>query len=303
MTRSFDRLNRRTVLRTGAAAGAVLGGGLGLPALAATAPSIPEVTVRAGAVAYTNHAWVVLAAQKGFLADVGITMEGNAPRILRDQQIVPQLQNDELDISTMYFGLITQAIDKITNIKPVLSYSYWQGNTILTSPNQGYKTVDEFMAEGQPWEEAAASAMRQLEGRKFAVTANPSTYPWNDFAFSLAGLQRADPLRRPRRRRADLSAAISSGLEARDEYAPNGRIHARRPWLVAQQPVELRRDDLLTVVHRQQPADALPMVQRHVSHDGVHVRSRPATGADRVRTVHQRQHRRATRLASDQIYL
>jgi ABC-type nitrate/sulfonate/bicarbonate transport system substrate-binding protein len=185
--------NRRKLLKTGAAAGLLAATGrFSVPAQAATMPAIPEVTVRAGAVAYTNHAWIVLAAQKGFLADVGITMDGGSPRILRDQQMVPQLQNGEIDISTMYFGLVTQALDKVTNIRPVLVYSYWQGNTILTSPNLGFKTVDEFIAEGMPWEEAAAAAMSQLEGQQVAVTANPSTYPWNEFAFSLAGLSMSD---------------------------------------------------------------------------------------------------------------
>lgn len=161
-------------------------------AQASTTPSIPEVTVRHGTVSYTNHAWTVLAAQKGFLADVGITMEGNAPKILRDQQMVPMLQNDEIDITTMYFGIVTQALDKITDIRPVLVYSFWQGNTILTSPNSGFKTVDEFLAEGMPWDEAASAAMMQFKGQKLTVTANPSTYPWNNHALGLAGLSMED---------------------------------------------------------------------------------------------------------------
>lgn len=188
-------LQRRDFIKTSAAAAAgtaAAASGWSVPARASTFPTIPEVTVRHATVSYTNHAWTVLAAQKGFLKDVGITMANGAPKILRDQQMVPQLQNGEVDITTMYFGIVTQALDKITNIKPVLVYSYWQGNTILTSPNLGFKTVDDFIAEGMPWDKAAAAAMAQLKGQKLTITANPSTYPWNEYAFSLAGLTMKD---------------------------------------------------------------------------------------------------------------
>jgi ABC-type nitrate/sulfonate/bicarbonate transport system substrate-binding protein len=186
-------VTRRQVLVAGTAAAAVAtSGSRGAYAQAATTPSIPEVTVRHAVVSYTNHAWTVLAAKKGFLKEVGITMDGGAPKVLRDQQMVPQLQNGEVDITTMYFGLITQALDKVTNIKPILTYSYWQGNTILTSPKQGFKTVDDFLAQGMPWEKAAAAAMQQMKGQKFTITANPSTYPWNDFALGLGGMSMKD---------------------------------------------------------------------------------------------------------------
>ncbi len=190
----LSSLNRRRFVQTSALAAGTAAVARPGPvfAQASAVPAIPEVTVRHGTVSYTNHAWTVLASQKGFLADVGITMEGGAPKILRDQQMVPMLQNDEIDITTMYFGIVTQALDKITDIRPVLVYSFWQGNTLLTSPNSGFKTVDEFLDEGMPWEEAAAAAMMQLKGQKLTVTANPSTYPWNNHALGLAGLSMED---------------------------------------------------------------------------------------------------------------
>lgn len=192
MSKSVRGLNRRTFVASAASTALMAGSAGRVFAQASAAPAIPEVTVRHGVVAYTNHAWTVLAARKGFLSDVGITMDGGAPKVLRDQQMVPMLQNGEIDITTMYFGLITQALDKVTNIRPALVYSYWQGNTILTSPNLGFKSVDEFMAEGMPWEEAAAAAVQQMKGQKFTVTANPSTYPWNNFALGLGGLSMED---------------------------------------------------------------------------------------------------------------
>jgi hypothetical protein len=92
----------------------------------------------------------------------------------------------------MYVGLVTSAIDKLPDIKPFLVYSYWAGNTILTAPDSGFKTVDDFLAEGLPWEDAAKAAMAQLQGQEIVVPPNPSTYPWMNLAYGFAGLTMDD---------------------------------------------------------------------------------------------------------------
>jgi len=179
-------VRRRTILKGAGAAAAMLA----VPhwARAASEPQIPQVNVRFGGFAVTNHCWTVLASQKGFLADVGITMEGGVPRALNETQVVPQLLNGEMDITTYWFGLAIQALDRVPDLHPVMVYSFFQGNTIVGNPDKGFKSVDEFMEGGMSWEEAAGAAVNQMKGHKFAVTASPSTYPWNEFALKLGGL-------------------------------------------------------------------------------------------------------------------
>ena len=212
---------RRSLLKTGlgiAAAGA-------LPtrvwAQASTTPKIPEKTIRMGGFAVTNHGWTMLMSQSGFLKDVGITMEGGAPKLLRETQVLPQLNNGELDITTMWFGMVSQALDKEIKARPILTYSYFQGNTILASPTSGFKTVDEFVAEGMPWDKAAAAAIEQMRGKRFAITASPSTYQWNDFALSLGGMSMKDtqtvPVEDPRA----VQLAIGNQI---DFAAPGGAV-------------------------------------------------------------------------------
>jgi ABC-type nitrate/sulfonate/bicarbonate transport system substrate-binding protein len=158
------------------------------PAMARTTPVIPETTVRLSAAPYGDHCWVVLASRQGYLKDVGIRLDPVEPRVILEQQAIPQLENGEIDVSTMYLGNITTAIDKITNIKPFFVQSYWAGNTILISPTSGFKTVDDFIAQGQSWKDAAKSAMMQLKGQEIVVPPNPSTEPWLSLAYSFAGL-------------------------------------------------------------------------------------------------------------------
>lgn len=187
-------ISRRNFLRTSSVAGAAALSGLpmALPARAQSTPSIPQATVRWAANPYTNHAWIVLAARQGYLADVGLTVQPPEPRIVLIQQSVPQLQNREIDVSTMYLGLVSSAIDNLPDIKPFFVYSYWAGNTILTAPDSGFKTVDDFLAEGLGWEDAARATMAQLQGEEIVVPPNPSTYPWMNLAYGFADLTMED---------------------------------------------------------------------------------------------------------------
>lgn len=195
MSKSDLLIPRRKFLlgSAGLVAGAAASGLMrSVPAFAQTAPSIPAATVRMACNPYGNHAWIVLAARAGFLQDVGITFDPPDPKVLLEEQTVPQLINKEIDASTMYLGNITAALDKLPTIKPFFIYSYWIGNRILVAPDSGLKTVDEFMAEGLAWPEAASQTMMQLKGVDVVVPPNPSTYPWMNFAYGFAGLTMED---------------------------------------------------------------------------------------------------------------
>ena len=136
MSKSDLPMHRRTfllgtaALGAGAAFGTVAGS---LPAFADAAPTIPEATVRLACNPYGNHAWVVLAGRKGFLKDVGITLSPPEPKVLLEEQTIPQLENHEIDASTLYLGNVTGAIDKLPNIKPFFIHSYWVGNVTLVA--------------------------------------------------------------------------------------------------------------------------------------------------------------------------
>mgnify|MGYP001158258229 CR=1 FL=1 len=194
--KSKRKITRRKALTVlGGAAGATLiSSGLPgtIPAQAATMPSIPQKTVRLGTMPYTNHAWCSLIGRKGYAADVGITFEPKDPKVVLERQMMPQLMNEDIDVTTAYAGLITGAIDKLPDIKPIHVYSFWAGNAILAHPESGIKTIDDFIAEGLSWKDASHETMMQLKDKKIAVPVNPSTYPWMNLAYSFAGLTMDD---------------------------------------------------------------------------------------------------------------
>jgi ABC-type nitrate/sulfonate/bicarbonate transport system substrate-binding protein len=193
---SDQMLNRRRMLQLlgGTAAGAALvnlSPGWLRRALAA-APQIPAVTARFAMVSYTNHTWPIIGVRNGFFDEVGIKLDPPDGRIVFENQSVPLLQNGEIDLSTIFVGVLTPALDKIKNVRPFLVHSYWQGNTILTGPNSGFKTIDDFVAEGKTFLEAAKLTMQQLKGQKLTVPPTISTRPWLEFAYSFAGMKLED---------------------------------------------------------------------------------------------------------------
>jgi hypothetical protein len=194
--RCDQMLDRRRILKlmSGTAAGAALANlvpGLIGQALAA-APQIPAVAGRFAMVSYTNHTWPIIGMRNGFFDDVGIKIEPADGRVIFENQTVPLLQNGETDISTIFVGVLTPALDKIKNIRPFLIHSYWQGNTILTGPNSGFKTLDDFMAQGKTFAEAAKLTVAQLRGQKLTVPPTISTRPWLEFVYGFAGMKLED---------------------------------------------------------------------------------------------------------------
>jgi ABC-type nitrate/sulfonate/bicarbonate transport system substrate-binding protein len=158
----------------------------------AAAPSIPTVTVKFSMVSYTNHTWPIIGVRDGFFNDVGIKLDPADGRIVFENQSVPLLENKEVDISTIFVGVLTPALDKIKNIKPFLIHSFWQGNTILTGPQSGFKTMDDFIGEGKSFPEAAKLTVAQLKGQKLTVPPTISTRPWLEFVYGLAGMKLED---------------------------------------------------------------------------------------------------------------
>lgn len=194
----FEVINRQMLDRRrfmqllGGTAAAVAMSSLALDLAYAAAPEIPSVVAKTGLVSYTNHTWPIIGIRNGYFEEVGITLEPSDGRIIFENQTVPLLQNDELDIATIFVGVLTPVLDRLKDVRPFLIHSYWQGNTILTAPDNGIKTLDDFVAEGLSFAEAARLTVEQLKGEKLTVPPTISTRPWLEFIYDFGGLKLED---------------------------------------------------------------------------------------------------------------
>jgi ABC-type nitrate/sulfonate/bicarbonate transport system substrate-binding protein len=198
MFRVIDRkpLDRRSFLRLagrGSASAVALAAMPGLVQRAlAAAPEIPLVEVDFAMVSYTNHTWPIIGIRNGWFEEAGFTITPPDGRIIFENQTVPLIQNGEADIATIFVGVLTPVLDKIEDVRPFLVHSYWQGNTILVSPDSAFKTIDDFMTEGLGFSEAAKRTMEQLRGQRLTVPPTISTRPWLEFVYGFGDMMLED---------------------------------------------------------------------------------------------------------------
>lgn len=188
-------MNRRRLLQLLSATGAgiALSHQFGLigDALAA-APSIPKVKMRFGMAGYAGQTWPIVAVRNGWFDEVGIELDPPDGRIYFENQLVPLFQNKEMDVAIAYMGSLTPIIDRVKDIKPFMITLWWRGNAIFTAPDSEFKTVDDFIEEGKPFNEAAMLTMAQLKGRKITVPPNVSSRAWLNYVYGLGGMKLED---------------------------------------------------------------------------------------------------------------
>lgn len=167
---SGNMMDRRRMLQllSVTAVGVALSGQFVGDALAA-APAMPKVKMRFGMAGYAGQTWPIVAVRNGWFDEVGIELDPADGRIYFENQLVPLFQNKEMDVSVAYMGSLTPIIDRVKDIKPFLIDLWWRGNAIFTAPDSKFKTIDDFVAEGKSFKDAADLTIAQLKGRKITV--------------------------------------------------------------------------------------------------------------------------------------
>src|SRR5260221_203783 len=80
--------------------------------------TVTVVTARFSMVSYTNHTWPIIGVRNGYFDEIGIKLEPPDGRIVFENQTVPLLENKEVDVSTIFVGVLTPVLDKIKDIRP-----------------------------------------------------------------------------------------------------------------------------------------------------------------------------------------
>jgi NMT1/THI5 like len=143
----------------------------------------------------------------------------DTPRIINEKQVIPELQNHELDVSGHYFGGIIQALDKLPDARPFWCYAYFQGRTVLVAKNSPYKTVSELLSQGKSWSDAAKTAIGQMKGKRLGLLNEPSATPFVDFVLAQGGLTLQDLVTIPVENPKIVQLALANQL---DFASPNG---------------------------------------------------------------------------------
>ena len=201
-------LTRRALLRSGAAAAAMftLGGSLqgcgsgsagAHPAAASRfEPSpgaeIPLVDVRFAMWPFGDTTIGFVGIKQGFFKDVGINVvpEGGETRLV--DQTPGELLSGQLEIASGNMAIEIQSFPDQPEIKMIQLHDTYVGNYLLASPQVGAKTYEYFAKSGKSFEEAAKSAVRQIRGRRVALSTTGANRDFFTALLGIAGLRPQD---------------------------------------------------------------------------------------------------------------
>lgn len=147
-------------------------------------PEIPQVTIRFAHAPYVDHTDASIAIEKGWFQDVGITLEDPEWNVTFDK-IPSVLAAGTIDIgSSNLYGLIP-AMAQAKNLRMYAYGDLFIGFAIMAQP--GYKTYIEFRSEGLTPEEALKNTLKQMIGKRVALSPSPPDRSFLSEALTSAG--------------------------------------------------------------------------------------------------------------------
>lgn len=150
---------------------------------------IPKATVRYGLLPYGDNSMPVIGMQKGWFDEVGVSIQPQpVGSKVQDNQVVPKLVNNEIDMINWDGTVIIQTMTKAPDLKQIGFTDTYLGIYILAAPNTGAKTVSDLVKSGQSFDQAMQTAVHQLVGKK--VTLDNTGYHRSFFntVFKLGGV-------------------------------------------------------------------------------------------------------------------
>jgi ABC-type nitrate/sulfonate/bicarbonate transport system substrate-binding protein len=149
---------------------------------------IPKATVRTGFRPYADGSFPIIGVKKGFFSDVGIEISPPEGLAVTEDTTNALLIRGDIDIVDGYPPNSLPTYQTSQAIKQVMFHDVIVAGCILASPDQNLKTIKDYIAEGQPFAKAIASAMAPLEGQKLAGTPVPNERLFEETIGKLSGV-------------------------------------------------------------------------------------------------------------------
>ncbi len=144
------------------------------------------VTVRFGQLPYLDYAPWAIAEQQGYLADEGITFEKTTFEV--EQPMYEAMLGGSIDVGDLGDTPFILAAARAPELRMITLTNIFAGYSIMARPDDGFKTYDEFVADGASHDEALALAAGQLEDTTIILPGGASFTPVLDTALGYAGL-------------------------------------------------------------------------------------------------------------------
>jgi ABC-type nitrate/sulfonate/bicarbonate transport system substrate-binding protein len=159
-----------------------------VPAAPEPGTDIPAATVNFGMRPYADNTFYVIAMNKGWFEDAGITIGPDELGMkVNDTNVNALLLNGQLDISTSYCPLMLPTYTTSNKLKCIAFTDTFLGASIMASPAMNATPAREYLEQGMPFDEAMAKAFEVLDGKTLVIPPQLSNRPFTDTAKEFSG--------------------------------------------------------------------------------------------------------------------
>ena len=132
-------------------------------------PTIPETQLVFCHFPYLDHTQGIIGLEKGWFKDVGINIEPEPyGKVASTESGVQVLASGACDVMSASAVFMLPSKQNVPNFKWFVHGDMFQGYALMAQPDDGYKSVTEFIAEGNSPDEAMKLAVQQMKDKRFA---------------------------------------------------------------------------------------------------------------------------------------
>lgn len=158
--------------------------------LAAPGTTVPAVTVNYGIAPYEDDGLSAAGMLQGFYKSVGITIgpTTTGSHVTCTQSLAPLLTGQVRVCSGVYESLLSQTAT-VKNVTTFAYYSTFNYLGFFVKKSEGMKTLEDFLAQKEPFQKALADTLAQLKGKSIVLSNDPSERQFFSLVFELAGIK------------------------------------------------------------------------------------------------------------------
>lgn len=163
-----------------------------IPAPPEPGTDLPQQSLTFSMRAAADNSFYIVTLKNGWFKDVGLTIEPEPYGFkATDENAIPLALKNQNNLGAMFGGSVIQTLRTNKKLKMIMFTDDFLGHFIWADPSLKLKTVNDFMKEGLPFNEALKKTLEQVTstGEQMATAALLDTRPLINTAFEAAGLE------------------------------------------------------------------------------------------------------------------
>lgn len=149
---------------------------------------IPTETVKFGMRPYADNTFWQIGVEEGWFDDVGIEFDGGKPISTTEDQWINLLINGDVDVNTNTCAIMVTSYATTDELKCIQHAVTFFGQVMFAKADLGLKSVQDYIDEGQSFDEALKLALEPMVGKDVYIPPGTGEITFTQTPFEVAGL-------------------------------------------------------------------------------------------------------------------